>query len=98
MADQYEVLDCNHDGHASQEEIHDFVKYHRQKRFQSRFNSVDADSNGQLNKEEAKQGFPHLAKRFDQLDVNHDGQLSIKEIRTFHHQHAIDGRNTGPSY
>jgi len=46
-----------------------------------RFRKSDADGNGTLSRTEAKKGMPRLARQFDVVDVNRDGQLSREEMR-----------------
>ena len=48
-----------------------------------RFKQADKDGNGLLSRDETGQGTPRLAKNFDAIDVNQDGQLSRDEIRTY---------------
>ena len=51
---------------------------------QEKFKSADKDGNGSLSKEEAQQGMPQLAKNFDKIDANHDGQVSPDEIKQYY--------------
>jgi len=51
-----------------------------QARAAERFKQADADGNGALSKAEAEKGMPGLARRFDAIDGNKDGQLSRDEI------------------
>ncbi|MBS1218095.1 MAG: calcium sensor EFh [Proteobacteria bacterium] len=46
-----------------------------------RFRKSDADGNGTLSRTEAEKGMPRLARQFDVVDVNRDGQLSREEMR-----------------
>lgn len=48
-----------------------------------RFKQADKDGNGLLSRDETGQQTPRLAKNFDAIDINQDGQLSRDEIRTF---------------
>ena len=56
-----------------------------------RLKQADTDGNGLISKEEAK-ALPRILKHFDEIDANHDGQLSPDELRAFHEtmraQHA----------
>ena len=56
-----------------------------------RLKQADTDGNGLISRDEAK-ALPRIAKRFDEIDANHDGQLSADELRAFHEkmraQHA----------
>ena len=48
--------------------------------FEQRFKGADADGNGTISQAEAQKSLPRLARRFDQLDANKDGQISREEI------------------
>lgn len=52
-------------------------------RAQQRFADADLDRDGQLSREEAKQGTPRLAEHFDEIDSDHDGLLSSAEILSY---------------
>ena len=45
-----------------------------------RFNAADVKHVGLLSRKEAREGMPRLADHFDQIDTDHDGQLSMAEI------------------
>jgi Ca2+-binding EF-hand superfamily protein len=49
-----------------------------------RWKAADKDGNGALSRTEAEASMPHLAQKFDQVDANHDGQVSHDEMRAFH--------------
>jgi hypothetical protein len=51
-----------------------------QARAAERFKQADADGSGTLSKAEAEKGMPGLARRFDAIDGNKDGQISREEI------------------
>jgi len=48
-----------------------------------RFRQADTDGNGLLSKSEAERGAPHVAKHFDAMDANKDGQVARDEVRAF---------------
>ncbi|MBS4097365.1 MAG: EF-hand domain-containing protein [Sulfuricella sp.] len=47
------------------------------------FKQADADGNGSLSRAEMEAHMPKLAKDFEAVDTNHDGQVSREELRTF---------------
>lgn len=65
---------------------------HRHGGMLERLKQADADGNGLISRDEAK-ALPRLAKHFDEIDANHDGQLSSEELRA-HHQ-AMRDRHAG---
>jgi len=52
-------------------------------RLAEQFMHADADGNGMLSRAEAERAAPLLAKQFDAIDANCDGQISPEEIRAF---------------
>jgi Ca2+-binding EF-hand superfamily protein len=51
-------------------------------KFEERFKAADKDGDGALTKEEAKAaGLNRLVDHFDQVDANHDGKVTIDELR-----------------
>jgi Ca2+-binding EF-hand superfamily protein len=51
-------------------------------KFEERFRAADKDGDGALTKEEAKAaGLNRLVDHFDQVDANHDGKVTIDELR-----------------
>ena len=49
-----------------------------------RMKAADANGDGLISKAEAEKSLPRVAKNFDQIDANRDGQLSADEMRAFH--------------
>ena len=47
----------------------------------SHFKKADADGNSALSRAEVEKSMPRLARKFDQLDANKDGQLSRDEMK-----------------
>jgi len=56
----------------------------------SYFSKADTDGNGMLSRAEVEKSLPRLAKKFDQIDTNKDGQLSRGELKAAKkaHKHA----------
>jgi len=50
---------------------------------QGRFAAADTDGNGLLSRAEVERALPRLAKRFDAIDADHDGNLSPEELRGY---------------
>lgn len=53
-------------------------------RLEQRFKRADTDGNGALSRAEAEKGMPGLARHFDQIDANKDGQITREEIEAAH--------------
>ncbi len=53
----------------------------RVEQLKARWYRIDLDRDGVISREEAQQGAPRLAERFDALDRDGDGQLSRQELR-----------------
>ena len=49
------------------------------KSFEQAFKAADKDSDGTLDREEAK-ALPRVAKRFDEIDADKDGTVSLEEV------------------
>jgi hypothetical protein len=50
-------------------------------KFDERFKKADANGDGALSRAEAEKGMPRLARHFDELDANHDGQVTPDELQ-----------------
>jgi Ca2+-binding EF-hand superfamily protein len=48
-----------------------------------RLKAADTNGDGMINREEAA-ALPMIAKHFDEIDANHDGQATMDELRAFH--------------
>jgi Ca2+-binding EF-hand superfamily protein len=82
LALRFAPIDANHDGLLSEQEIRDFVKtfvQQQRKKSAQRFKDADKDHSGALSREEAR-ALPGLFARFDEMDTNRDGQLTLQEI------------------
>ena len=49
----------------------------------ARLKAADTNGDGMISRDEAK-ALPRIAKHFDEIDANHDGQLTADELRAFH--------------
>jgi hypothetical protein len=52
----------------------------RQARFDQHFKKADADGNGAISRAEAEKAMPRLARNFDRIDSNKDGQVTREEM------------------
>lgn len=59
-----------------------------------RFKSADADGNGMISRTEADKTMPRLARHFERIDANKDGQVSREEMAAARKAHFEQrGRN-----
>ena len=54
-----------------------------------RLKQADTNADGMLNRDEAK-ALPMISKHFDEIDANHDGQITTEELRAFHKARAAE--------
>ena len=54
-----------------------------------RLKAADTNGDGMISREEAA-ALPMIAKNFDQIDANHDGQVTLDELRAFHEQQRAE--------
>ncbi len=89
LAGSYDQIDANHDGMISKNEFKNAIlaAAKRQREFIDKLARADKDKNGMLSREEAK-ALPNLSANFDEIDANHDGQLTLKEISDYIRTHA----------
>jgi EF hand domain-containing protein len=50
-----------------------------------RLKAADTNGDGMISRAEAS-ALPMIAKHFDEIDANHDGQVTTDELRAFHEQ------------
>jgi Ca2+-binding EF-hand superfamily protein len=54
--------------------------------FAERLRTADTNGDGMISRAEAQAGLPMIARHFDQIDANRDGQITQDELRAFHEQ------------
>ncbi len=89
LVDSFDQIDSNHNGVISRKEFKSAIlaAAKRQRAFIDNLAKADKDKNGMLSREEAK-ALPNLSAHFDEIDANHDGQLTLKEISDYVRTHA----------
>ncbi len=74
----------------------------RIERLRERVHSADANSDGAINREEARRSFPRLHDSFDEIDINRDKSLDPGEIRQYWQKRArerrIERQESDPRY
>ena len=94
LAGKFDEIDTNKDGQLSRDEMKAWKKTHkhahkkgnkadRQARAAERFKHADTNGDGAISRAEAEQNAPRLAKKFDAIDANKDGQLTQDELRAY---------------
>ena len=54
-----------------------------------RLKQADTNADGMLNRDEAK-ALPMISKHFDEIDADHDGQVTAEELRAFHQKRQAE--------
>lgn len=72
----------NHSGtvYPDHEQIESRRQLMRQK-IQERLQRVDTDHDNSISRAEAEENMPGLARHFDEIDTNHDGIITIEEMK-----------------
>ena len=62
-----------------------------------RIKSADADGNGMISRAEADKAMPRLARRFDRIDANKDGQVTRDEMAAARKAHFEQRKRDKPA-
>lgn len=86
---RFDLIDRNADGVLTPKELRDADAMRRgraeqfRERAWERFHRADRDGDGTITRDEARQGLPGVALRFDDIDANRDGRLTPEEFREY---------------
>lgn len=79
----FDDIDADSNGQLSKAEITAWVEKAREQvraRIEAQFRAADTNGDGQLSREEARNGAPHLYEHFEFVDANGDGQVTAAEL------------------
>jgi len=90
-ASRFAAIDVNGDGNLSPEELRAYSRARgsrarnapTESAFADHFRRADLDRDGALTKAEAEQGLPRVAQKFERIDANGDGRLSLEELQAW---------------
>ena len=91
LAGRFDAIDLNKDGQLSADELQAARGTFRTARGEG-WKKWDANGDGKLSREEVASA-PRLSQQFDAIDTNHDGFLTVEELRAAHGGFAGRGRN-----
>jgi Ca2+-binding EF-hand superfamily protein len=102
MEKDFEAMDANTDGQVTEAEYRDYAKarmeQYREKvktEMKARWDKADTNGDGALSREEAKAS-PQIAKHFDAMDADKNGQVSEQEVADYMKSHRPRGRTNLP--
>lgn len=74
----------------------DKCRAERQAKFDERFKKADADGNGAISRVEADKAMPRLARHFERIDANKDGQVIREEMAAARKAHYEQRKRAKP--
>ena len=86
LAGRFDAIDTDRDGQLSRRELLAWKKAHRgerQAKAAEHFKHADTNGDGKISRAEAEKNAPRLAKKFDAIDADKDGQLTQEELRAY---------------
>ena len=94
LAKKFDQIDTNKDGQLSRDEMKAWKKTRkhahkkgnqadRHARGAERFKHADTNGDAKISRAEAETNAPRLAKKFDAIDANKDGQLTQEELSAY---------------
>lgn len=93
LAKDFDTVDANKDGQVTEAEYHEHAQQHRKQyhakaktEMKARWDKADANGDGALSRDEA-QVSPRMAKKFDVIDADKNGQISQQEIAEYMKSH-----------
>jgi Ca2+-binding EF-hand superfamily protein len=96
----FEAMDADKDGKVTEAEFRAAMESYREQKggdkgraVKDRWSKVDANGDGAISRDEAAQGSPFVAKHFDEIDADKNGQITPQEIRDYIQSHRRQ-RNT----
>lgn len=67
----------------------------KREKFAERMKEADANGDHMLSKDEMSKGMPRMAAHFDEIDADHDGKVSVEELRAYMRAHKGERRQHG---
>jgi hypothetical protein len=68
----------------------------RLQRLMTRFHQADVNGDGRLTAEEARQGMPRVYEHFADIDTDHKGYITLRQITAYLQAHAEQRRHGAP--
>lgn len=90
LAERFQTLDANHDGQLTPQEMqaareqrreHMGERRHARRERMEQVRALDTNHDQALSRAEIGTAMPRLLEHFDQLDADHDGRITRKEMR-----------------